>query len=270
MSPLRAAQRALAEALDAPGPGVAWTQMAALIATSPGLAPECGVGVYRDSSRQARLAALEAIHPVCREVLGARCFAALAGAYVGAFPSTRSDLNRYGEAFPRHLEAARQSEPGLSELPYLEDLARLEWHWHAVYYAADDPPFDAPGFAALAADGAAGEAHLHLSAALRLLASNYPVREIWQRHREGGDTAEVTAGDGEHLVIFRHGFSPQVDAVPPSTWALLRAISRGASLTNLAEARLTLEEVPSLIQRRWIVGFSARVCQDPGRVSVHK
>lgn len=270
MSPLKAAQRALAEALEAPGPSAAWTQMAALIATGPGLAPERRIRVYRDSSRHARLTALEAIYPVCREVLGTRCFAALAGVYVDAFPSTGSDLNRYGESFPRHLDAARQCEPRLFGLPYLEDLARLEWHWHAVYYAADDPPFDAPGFAALAADGAAAQAHLYLSAALRLLASKYPVREIWQRHREGGDTAEVTAGDGEHLVIFRDGFSPRVEAVPRAIWALLRAISQGASLTDLAEAGLALEKVPSLIQRRWIIGFSARACHNPGKAWVRK
>jgi hypothetical protein len=156
----------------------------------------------------------------------------------------------------------------LPDVPVLiewdSDIPPLEVLLEDAYYAADDPTFDAGGFAALAADGAAAQARLQLSASLRLLASDYPVREIWRRHREGGDTTEVPAGDGEHLVIFRDGFSPRVEAVSTATWQLLRALFRDGSLEALAAAGLAVPEVPALIQRRWIVGFSASACRRRG------
>lgn len=49
--------------------------------------------------------------------------------------------------------------------------------------------YDMARFSALAAGGLAEQARFWLSAALRLLASDYPIREIWSRHQQGGDTS---------------------------------------------------------------------------------
>lgn len=257
MTPLAHFQRLFASAIDDDADAGATARLHALIAAGAKLAPGQRVAVYRDSSRRARERALEAIYPVCRQVLGPQCFAGLAASYVDAYPSKAGDLNVYGAGFAMHLQAQARAHDRLAEISYLPDLARLEWHWHAVYYAPNDPSFDAAGFSALAAEGRAERARFRLSGALRLLASNFPVRDIWQRHRDGNDTSAVAMGDGDRLAIRRIGFRPNVEAVETDTFRLLSALSQGTDLGTIAADGLAVEQIPRLIEERWIAGFTA-------------
>lgn len=257
MSVLVEAQRLLAAAIDQGANAAETARLHSLIASQTG---RFGAGrrlsVYRDSSRRAREQALVAIYPVCRQVLGHRCFATLAAAYVAEYPSRSEDLNLYGDAFARHLERKTRDHAALAQAPYLGDLAFLEWHWHAAYYAPDDPVFDMVRFSALAAEGRAEQARFRLSAALRLLASDYPISEIWRRHREGGDTSAVAMGGGDRLAIRRADFRPRIDSIAPETFEVLTALSKGNTLSNLADEGHAVEKIPELIAAGWIVAFS--------------
>jgi len=270
-------QGRLAAAIDDPA---AAERLAPWISTGP-VDPTQGslsalerLAIYRDSSRRARERTLEAIYPVCRQILGPRCFARLAADYIDAFASRQGNLNRYGAAFAYHLAAVQSHQPALATLAYLPDLARLEWHWHAIYYAPDAPPLDAAALAQLARPEQATRVRLRLSSALRRLASAYPIAEIWRCHREGADTARIAAGDGDRLVIHRRDGRPQVTPVTPVVFKLLAALARpsaqaptlgsnlvttlgpslGPTLGELAAAGYDLTPLPDVIAAGWISG----------------
>ncbi|MCF7991598.1 MAG: DNA-binding domain-containing protein [Thiohalocapsa sp.] len=254
MSALAEVQRRLAAALDEDN-GPAVDHLLPLLAAGPGRSAAARLSIYRTSARRARERALEQIYPVCREILGPRCFAALAEDYVREFASHGADLNNEGARFPAHLAACIGQRPQLAALPYLPDLACLERDWHAAYYAADDPPFDPARLAALQAAGRAEAAVFRLSAALRLLASRFPVRAIWHSHHHGGRTDRITLGQGDRLVIRRAGPRPTVDAVDPPVHALLSAIADGHCLGELATRGLALEQLPQLIAQGYVVAI---------------
>lgn len=256
MSVLVEVQRLLVAAIDQSANATETARLHTLVASdAEGLGAARRLSVYRDSSRRARERALESIYPVCRQVLGHRCFATLAADYIAECPSNFGDLNLYGGALPRHLETKTRDHADLWQIPYLADLARLEWHWHAAYYAPDDPLFDLARFSALAADGHAEQARFRLSTALRLLASDYPIGEIWRRHREAGDTSKVAMGEGDRLVIRRVDFRPRIEVTEPETFDLATALSEGKTLGALADDRQAVEKIPGLIAAGWIVDF---------------
>ena len=257
MTSLLALQRMFAACLDGSADSGLKARFHDLVAVGEGLSPQDRVTVYRGSSRQARLRTLELVFPVCLAILGQRCFRGLSSVYLDQTPSRSGDLNLYGDVFPGFLARRIRTSEELARLPYLGDLARLEWHWHAVYYAPEDPSFDMEGFAQ-ASSGAGAEAiRFRLSAGLRLLASDYPVHEIWRRHREGGDTDRIAVGEGDRLVIRRNGVSASVEAVREPLFALLSAIAGGNPLGVLATDKLDLDPLPGLIAAGWIVGFEA-------------
>ena len=103
--------------------------------------------IYRRNVTAAHSEALRRVYPVCLEILGERSFASFARDYVRDYPSTSPDLNNYGEHFAALLARRTASIATLAQFRYLPDLARLEWHWHAAYYQADDEPFDFDAFA---------------------------------------------------------------------------------------------------------------------------
>ena len=256
---LQALQRMLAANIDDTLPAHASVALAAVVSGGRVGSPSAGAAVYRDSSRRARARSLELVYPVCRQVLGAGAFGRLAAACVAACPSRSPDLTELAAAFPPYLARWRldpaSSGPLGWDLPYLPDLARLELTFHAALFAADDPPWDADGFAAAVERGATGQLRLRLGRSLTLLASTFPVHEIWRRHREALDTMQVPAGNGDLLVVSRQALRPRVQRVSPAAFALLHAVADGQSIAALTERGYAVEQLGGLITDGLIVGF---------------
>ncbi len=103
------------------------------------------------------------------------------------------------------------------------------------------------------AAGETEQARLRLGAALRLLASDYPIGDIWRRHREGRDTGRVPLGEGDRLVIRRAGYLPDIEAVEPKIFDLLSALSQGKTLGCLAADGLPVDRMPGLIRAGCVV-----------------
>ena len=88
--------------------------------------------------------ALGATYPVVKKLVGEPFFHAAVDAFVLAHPSVSGDLNVYGGEFGAFLAGYGPA----AALPYLPDVARLEWAMDEASRAADD---DASPDAVLAA-----------------------------------------------------------------------------------------------------------------------
>src|SRR6185295_14130937 len=91
------------------------------------------IAVYRHTMLTNYRNALGATYPVVRELTGMPFFNAAVDAFVLAHPATGGDLNVYGAAFPVFLA----TYPDAPQLPYLPDVARLEWAMDEAHRAAD-------------------------------------------------------------------------------------------------------------------------------------
>src|SRR5262245_50676916 len=96
------------------------------------------LGVYRSNLVGSTTHALTAAYPVVAKVVGAEFFAAMAREFAKCVPSKDGDLNWFGVQLAEFLEGFAP----VRELPYLPDLARLEWSVHRAHYAADVAPLD--------------------------------------------------------------------------------------------------------------------------------
>jgi hypothetical protein len=198
------------------------------------------MAVYRGNVRGNRQSALAGAYPVVRMIVGTDCFDALADAYGAAHPSTSGDLHEYGGALARYLETCAQVE----DLPYLPDVARLEWQVHRAYFAADPRPFD---------DARPTEACL--APACALLAAEWPVSRIWQAHQAGGDPAAVDLSAGPELVlVHRPAWRVEVCALRPGDYRFLGRLEAGASLGEALEAAVLADMafVPHLALAAWV------------------
>ena len=92
--------------------------------------------IYRDGYTARIAEALENDFRAVLRVLGPDAFRSLAQRYVRACPPSSFDIGRAGEQLPRFLESDRL----LDRLPFLADLARLEWAQLEAFVAPDSPP----------------------------------------------------------------------------------------------------------------------------------
>ena len=245
-------------------------QLLALVCDDARMSAQDKLAVYCNNARFALVAALEQVYPACLRTLGKDYFRQVARAYIKRHPSDDTDLNDYGAHLPEFFAELRNTRTELNDYAYLADLARLEYAYHAVYYAADtDAPFDFQAFEQCDDKEAV---RFELPASMALLQTDHPVLAIWEALREKDpedqDETLVVAGGGESLCVRRTGGLPHAERIPKDRHALLSAIAAGRTLTELAAEFKQLDaELPALIADGWISSFhpAARKNAPPSR-----
>ena len=194
--------------------------------------------VYRNNVVESLTGALRAVYPVVEKLVGDGFFRYAAHEYLRAHRPRSGNLHDFGDAFAGFLAGFAPA----AELPYLPDVARLEWAWHQAFHAADAPAFD---FARLGAVPA--ERHetlrfvLHPSA--RLLASDFPVVRIFEISQEGygGDTSVDLAEGGVRVLVIRRELTVTVEALAAGEAELLTALAGQQQLGAAVEAALAAQ-----------------------------
>jgi hypothetical protein len=212
---------------------------APLLRSRQGLAAERRLQVYRHNLETSLGAALAAVYPVVARLVGDDCFRALARRYVARFPSRSGNLHEFGAALPGFLAA----EPALAALPYLGDVAALEWASHEVYHEADPVAFDFAALAAVPGD-AQPAVRLKLQHATRFVVSAYPVLAIWQANQPGAADAQTTLSldaGGVRLLVARSGFEVEYRLLGAAEERWLRRLAEGGDLAAATEAALALD-----------------------------
>jgi hypothetical protein len=185
------------------------------------------LAIYRGNLQGNCMQALVSAYPIARKIVGNAFFEALARAFVRGTPSTSGDLNRYGERLPEFLERF----PDTADLPYLPDVARMEWLAHRAHFAADASDFDVTGLATVPL-ASAGALRLRLAPACALLASDWPLGRIWTIHQHdyhGAFDVDLDASP-DRVLVHRPRWRAQVDSLAPGDFAFLDAARRGETL----------------------------------------
>lgn len=145
--------------------------------------------VYRNNVVMSLMEAMQTAFPVIHKLVGDAFFRAMAGVYVREYPPKTPMLMFYGGAFPAFLETFEPAQ----NLPYLPDVARLELARRSSYHAADADALDPNTLGTLAPDTLMS-AKLTLAPSLRLMASSYPILDIWTMNMvEGAPKPEMKA-----------------------------------------------------------------------------
>jgi len=211
--------------------------LARRLAGDPGVV-DGRMAIYRANSVAAADKALSAAYPVIRQVVGAEFFHGLAREYQRGTPSTSGDLTVFGASFDDFLAAFEHTRP----MPYLPELARLEWAAHVAYGAADAPDWDVAALAAIPPERQ-DAIRFQWSPGLAVVRSTFPVVRIWTIHQPGFDGEfEVDWSQAETALVARDGFAVTVTGCPPAEACFIEASLRGATLA--AAASDTLERHP--------------------------
>jgi hypothetical protein len=205
----------------------------ALLADAPDQR-ERRLAVYRNNVRHALLSVLEAAFPVVRELVGAECFTATALTFIAEHPPRAPVLYAYGGDFANFLDSFRP----LAELPWLADVARLEWARNEVLFAAESAPLTPEQLAAVPPEQLAG-LRIGVRPATRWLASPWPIHAIWAAHQPDGQPLEtVDLQQAERVMVWRRDGVVRQRSLMPGEFALLTAFAARRPLAEVAEAGL--------------------------------
>jgi putative oxidoreductase len=218
------------------------------------------LALYRSNVDAAAAKALAAAHPVIRQLVGDEFFDALASAYRREHPSRYGDLNEFGESLADFLGPF----PPAQSLPYLPDLARLEWAAHRAYGAADAERLDHAALAAVSPEKQAALS-FRFAPGTAVIRSTHPVARIWAVHQPADDRAfEVDLSMAETALVTRSGYRVVVMAIGAGDAAFIDRALRDRVRLDLRLLHSTDNEsfMNALIQRaRVITGLIDRYLQ---------
>lgn len=203
-----------------------------------GIAPAARLAIYRHHVLATLTAVLQAAYPVVCRLVDERFFAYAANEYVRRHPPAGPCLFEYGATFPEFLAAF----PPCAPLPYLPDVARLEWALHAAWHADDAVAVDGERLARVASERAAGLV-LRLHPSVSALRSSWPVHRVWRAHQPGADEGDVVdlAAGGVCLEVRRRGDDVTVRETTTGGYALRRSLLDGRPLGLAAQVALAAE-----------------------------
>jgi len=194
--------------------------------------------VYRNNVMESLTGALRAVYPVVEKLVGDGFFRYAAHEYLCAHRPRSGNLHDFGNVFANFLAGFAPAV----ELPYLPDVARLEWAWHQAFHAADAPAFD---LARLGAAPAEQHETLHfvLHPSARLLASDFPIVRIFEINQEGygGDTRVDLAEGGVRVLVIRRELTVYVEPLAAGEAALLTGLARKQPLGTAVQAALAAQ-----------------------------
>lgn len=183
-------------------------------------------GVYRNNVKASLAATLTAKFPVIGRLVGEEFFEATALVFIERHPPRSPVLAEYGADLAPFLEGF---EPA-ADLPYLADVARLEWARHRAFHAADVPAVAIDRLALLAADDL-HTVRLTLHPAAAVIASPWPIVSIWTTNTFDAEVRRIGPDhSGEAALITRPAHEVLVSALPPGAELVIAALGDGRTL----------------------------------------
>lgn len=195
-----------------------------------------GLAAYQANGHELAERSLRAAYPVVAALVGGDSFATMACELWHRHPPVRGDLACWGDALPAFVD----HNPQLADVPYLADVARVEWALHRAA-GVPDAAADPASFAMLTqADPATFT--LRLAPGTAVIISDWPVASLVTAHLHEDPSLAVAAGRvqaraAECARVWRQGLRPRIAACTRTEAALLQAVVRGRSLlASLNEA----------------------------------
>ncbi len=184
---------------------------------------------------------LENDYPALRRVLGEGPFGSLTERYVAAHPPRSYDLGQAGDRLASFL----QQDPLIERLPFLPDLARLEWAVAEAFVATNAQPLRWEELAGLDPAEVAS-LPLRTIPGTAVVRSEWPLLDIWRLRDVPDEEVDLdVTGRPSTVLVYRRGLEVRWRPIDKAETQLLEAASRGASLDQceMAPAGVVVERV---------------------------
>jgi hypothetical protein len=219
---------------------------------------EARLRVHRHHVHDSLATALAATFPTLQALVGAEFFQGMARAFVGKTLPAQPVLAEYGGSLADFVDTY---DPARG-LPYLADVARLDWALNTAFHALPTPRLSAADLSAIEAEQLPAKG-VRLAPGTALIRSAYPVDRIWAAAQPGAKAGTVDLEEGPACVlVLRRPDDSGFVRLSAGEAAFVAALGGGSRLEQAAEAAFSAEagfELSAVFARLLAVGAFAAV-----------
>ncbi len=190
--------------------------------------------VYRNNRAVSLMENLQACYPAMHRLVGDEFFSAAARHYINEHPPASPVMAEYGESFGEFTAQL----PGSAAIPYIADVARLEWACLQVYHQSNTAPISIQALTSVAPENLT-EVKLHTHPTMVLIDSRWPVGSIWlSTVKQLPTPVDFDLNNGEQVLLLRPHFDVTVNVIDQSAALFIEALRQGQSLEYAAGCAL--------------------------------
>jgi hypothetical protein len=181
--------------------------------------------IYRNTFLLTLTKALRLCFPAVQKLVGEEFFEDAAQVFIAERPPRAAWLDQYGAEFSDFLCAFGPA----ASVPYLDDVAKLEWAVNCALHAADAEPLDAARLARVAPEDQ-GRIRLIANPSIALVQLGYPADTIWRAVLAGDDDAlqKIDLDCGPvHILVERRTRGVEVERLDVRSWEFLAVLCAG-------------------------------------------
>lgn len=212
------------------------------------------LNIYTQGIHDGLINAMSQIYPVCEKLVGSGFFYCMTKQYILSSPSTAPDLAKYGNSFSDFIDSYQAAD----STPYLSHIAQLEWAYHRVFHAKDEPEFKIDPIYNFSVEKIT-ECIFSLPDSHHFIESRYPLVKIWEMNQSDTGTNINFDISDRYFFIFRQGFSIHINEISKNETLFLNEINKHKTFIEIFE-KFSSEFDPSsllihCLQRGWISRF---------------
>jgi len=220
--------------------------------------------IYRNNTFVSLTDALMVTFPAVVRIVDERFFRYMAHTFIAAYPPHEPMLSNYGADLASFIARFDPCRP----LPYLADLARLEWAINEAGLEGDEPALPPETLTKFAPEVLAAGS-MRLQPSLRLVVSRWPILALWQANQPD-TTAEQPSLErrATRVLIRRKGCGVSMDLHSAARFRFLHSLRHGATIEAAVTAALIrdplfspAQELLALFNEGLVIGVSTAVPQ---------
>jgi hypothetical protein len=203
------------------------------------LSSKAKIQIYRNNVFSSLHKVIEDAFPVIKRLVGKEFFKYLASNFIKEFPMTQQNLEDYGESLEQFL---CKFEPA-KQLPYLPDMARLEWAFHKAATCEKAATINTNSLSSIKqADYFNLKFTSHPS--VSLVSSPYPIGKIWEMNRQSEpEPIDLSKENAAHLLCIHLHKKRTIQVIPINIqeFRFLISLKEGKNLYHTFEGAVALD-----------------------------
>ncbi len=197
------------------------------------VASHARIDIYQNNTVLGLTDILANAFPILKKIVGEKFFKTIARYYIKSHPQPSGNRHSIGRALAEFLTEFKAA----ASLPYLRDVAVLEWAYFQAGLSEDASPLDFETLTAAISSDPAFVLDVHPS--VHIVPQAFNALEIWQEHQKEDVGSVELKSEAHHLVVWRG---------PDDSVLMRRASDSFAALIGQSQRGVSFAEAMTITQ----------------------